>query len=987
LSNLSTTGQPWVSVQLSRLSFTTEIFDRRLSIDVDGNMTFVVKDDPRGSTFVRVDGKLYRFLANLHETSFSVAIYRPGFAPSNNTRSLMKDEADFFSLVTEEAGEGEPWQEYLFGFDMCWENVSTSEATAFASLKNETLHVYGHSFNLYRWYRLNFSASGHWIETEPAHPSSHNLLATKLPPWDYDANVDITVVIYEEFSSAHMLPCSNSHNVLSFRFASGWSSVNTTSVLASGGQVLEISGVGFAGDIVCELHPLSASENISIKAEVLNSRKIRCLFPGWLQAAPMSVGLKIVRNGAIIPSADANPTPISIQDGWDFAIGATSLNVSANGNPPEHVFFHGYGFDTKAVDYDCLFFDPFNMSHNKTTSANVVSSTNITCLTPAWGIEYAATRVEVSLQKSERMLLRRSRDEARSLESLICPLSPADGCSINFVEVWRPSAAANLSGSSFGGGDPLIIDGYGFDTQVMYWCVFNSQFEILASPPATPESQTRLICEVPALENVAGTTQVTLKRGISPNDQTVRALLDPVLFQYVQMWRFKDVSKGPAKGGTHITVTLRGFDTKLPHSYSCVFFAADSGSMPSENISMQGIRLSAPLNLTENVTGSATCLSPYFPYSAQKVIFSIEFKKGGVNSEVEYESTSSRMGSEEKTFEFTVGWDYIVSGTNVTNPSSLASGGSIMDLHGYGFNSSQYFCRFNDSRVTSVAETLATLISPVLLRCLTPSFSTRLGGRVNVLLKQHGVEVPYTAGGMDKIEYCNQLTRCSMEIFVAWSRMFPGTAGAGIEPGILATGGMLQVEGFGFDPTVAYICRVKYTAGFIDVQSTSHTESTQISFAIPALNFSLASARQDLIVEILDDGSVITSNSTDMALNSTITFFQTWTTKDVSEGPVIGGTLISVSARGLSPDVSYACYFELEGEHHQLAMSDAALWNSGIIQDGQAHQRIECEAPPMSVQALANFSILGRSSASMPWTHLINDLRIASSAFHGFFFR
>ena len=481
----------------------------------------------------------------------------------------------------------------------------------------------------------------------------------------------------------------------------------------------------------------------------------------------------------------------------------------------------------------------------------------------------------------------------------------------------------------------LKIDGYGFDIQVTYWCVFNSQFEILISPPAAPESQTRIICEIPALENVAGTTQVTLKRGISPNDQTVRALLDPVLFQYVQMWRFKDVSKGPGKGGTHIKVTLRGFDRN--HSYFCFFFAADSGSMPSENISMQSIRLSALLNLTENVSGSATCLSPYFPYSAQKVIFSIEFKKGGVNPEVEYESTSSRIGSEEKTFEFTVGWDYIVSGTNVTNPSSLASGGSIMDLHGYGFNDSQYFCRF--SRVTSAAETLAAFISPVLLRCLTPSFNTRLGGRVNVLLKQNGVEVSYTAGGMDKMEYCNQLTRCSIEIFVAWSRMFPGTAGA--EPGILSTGGILQVEGFGFDPTVTYICRVKYTAGFIDVQSTSHTESTQISFVIPALNFSLASARQDLIVELLDDGSGITSNSIDMTLNSTIPFFHTWTMfvqNEHPQGPVIGGTLITVSARGLSPDVSYACSFELEGEHHQLAMSNAALWNAGIIQDGQAHQ-------------------------------------------------
>ena len=238
------------------------------------------------------------------------------------------------------------------------------------------------------------------------------------------------------------------------------------------------------------------------------------------------------------------------------------------------------------------------------------------------------------------------------------------------------------------------------------------------------------------------------------------------------------------------------------------------------------------------------------------------------------------------------------------------------------------------------------------------------------------------------MEYCNQLTRCSIEIFVAWSRMFPGTAGA--EPGILSTGGILQVEGFGFDPTVTYICRVKYTAGFIDVQSTSHTESTQISFVIPALNFSLASARQDLIVELLDDGSGITSNSIDMTQNSTIPFFHTWTMfvqNEHPQGPVIGGTLITVSARGLSPDVSYACSFELEGEHHQLAMSNAALWNAGIIPDGQAHQKLECETPPMSVQALANFSILGRSSASMPWTHLINDLRIASSVFHGFFFR
>ena len=113
LSNLTTIGQPWISVQLSRLSLTTEIFNRRFSMEADGNTTL------------------------------------SGATPSNNTISLMKDEADFFSLVqTEVPEEGEPWQEHLFGFDMCWENVSTSEATVFASLKNETLHVYAHSFNL-----------------------------------------------------------------------------------------------------------------------------------------------------------------------------------------------------------------------------------------------------------------------------------------------------------------------------------------------------------------------------------------------------------------------------------------------------------------------------------------------------------------------------------------------------------------------------------------------------------------------------------------------------------------------------------------------------------------------------------------------------------------------------------------------------------------------------------------------------------------------
>jgi len=294
--------------------------------------------------------------------------------------------------------------------------------------------------------------------------------------------------------------------------------------------------------------------------------------------------------------------------------------------------------------------------------------------------------------------------------------------------------------------------------------------------------------------------------------------------------------------------------------------------------------------------------------------------------------------------------------------------------------------------VISSQNSTAMVMTNKLLRCLTPAwglqFPALLGGRVNVRLEEVTKEVPYTAGAYNS-SVCAQEHQCSVRFRIVWSRMFPDSGLV-----ILSTGGLFQIEGFGFDPAASYICHVRNAIGSFTVLSTPHAETSQISCATPALNFSLNGARQDLIIELLEgiDGHII-SNS-DLSLSSNLTFVQAWTTKTVSEGPSKGGTPISVSAHGLQPAMIYACSFSNQ-DQSLLEISPALLTNSGVIQQGQLHQSLMCEAPFVLFQMHTNFSILFNDqpivafnvterAQEMPWKVLFNDQRNVASNVNGF---
>ena len=200
----------------------------------------------------------------------------------------------FFSWVHTERDDGTEWRETLFGFQMCWLNMSLSNASVFADLNNETLTLNVRAFNTNRRYILNFSTSGHWIQTKPVHPSSRNTLIVDLPSWLHDAGKNITVHVSEESSSHILPPCALSDKLLSFRFLHGWKSMNMTSFLASGGLVMEIKGGGFGGEIFCELNAETSSYNMTVRARVIDSSTLHCRLGAWLHKTD-SADLRITR--------------------------------------------------------------------------------------------------------------------------------------------------------------------------------------------------------------------------------------------------------------------------------------------------------------------------------------------------------------------------------------------------------------------------------------------------------------------------------------------------------------------------------------------------------------------------------------------------------------------------------------------------------------------------------------------------------------------
>jgi hypothetical protein len=983
LSNFSRMGQSWISVKLLRLTAVASIFN--LTQD-NGLISFNTQHDLSSDAYayVRVDGKLHLFSATpsydssavpeQNSTIWNVSTYGNQVAyesaqTENASAAWAQSEVDVFSWVHTERDDGTEWEETLFGFQMCWLDMSLSNASIFAHAKNETLTLNVAAFNTNRRYILNFSALGYWIETKPAYPLSSNSLVVELPQWLHDAGKNITVYTREESSSPTLPPCALSDQLLTFQFLPGWKSVNGTSFLASGGSVIEIKGGGFGEEIFCELH--AENYNMTLRAEVIDSETLLCHLRAWLHKAG-SVDLSITRHTKSIPFVGVNFTSFVILEGWDFANG---IPMEATAKGGEVITILGYGFKFGSSNYSCLFRKPsaentINTTWvaTMTTGANVTSSTEIRCLTPEWGSEFAADASRIQLDIHNGMDIVSYRGGGAEFKT--CPLSSADGCSIIFVEVWYPAPGALLFGDVRGGGE-LPLHGYGFDTGSNYSCVFDSGLEIVASLPTTPTSQSTMTCTVPALTRRANDCDFTLRR-----NNTVRGVIsDSLIFRFASAWARKDVSKGPAKGGSPITVSGAGFDNNLTHF--CVF-TANASNFTHGDHDAKSIRLSNGLNLVEDPPGSynsGSCLTPAFPYSGMNVEFRIELVKSGDRVLVEYIG-ASETGAD--VFEFVAGWDYVVSGANISDPSDLASGGSQVEIHGYGFalNVSQYLCIFNrlsvnilthNTSVTTAASlnSTAIVISTGVLLCLTPAWGLHYPvGRVNLVVQDASSVVPYTAGGINTSE-CAQELRCSIQFTISWSNMFPAAGQA-----LQSTGGVYHVQGFGFDPAANYTCRIAHASGSITFDSISQGTTTRISCVTPVLNFSLTGLRENLMLQLLEtvDGRIITSNKLDVGSN--MTFVQSWVTTSVSEAPAKGGGMISVGAAGLSQAMLYACNFEFNGSY---VSSDAHLLHSGAILPGQSYQELQCSVPYAQVQILASFSILAKTAVEdAAWAVLVN---------------
>jgi hypothetical protein len=207
--------------------------------------------------------------------------------------------------------------------------------------------------------------------------------------------------------------------------------------------------------------------------------------------------------------------------------------------------------------------------------------------------------------------------------------------------------------------------GGGFKMNEAYSCLLVHGIES-ATTVASAVSPSEIQCVAPQWQY--GAAKVSLHVFDSLGSEMVTA--GPQFeFTYKSAWTSKDVSQGPAKGGTIVTVNGVGFQD-ISVDYTCVFKDF----------------LTSVLSHAEAISRNAiACVVPEWPYAATDVDFSVHDEEG-----IRYEGstplygTFDQMGLFNGVFIFREGWDGSIGDSTFSSYGANSYMPTVAQIHGFG---------------------------------------------------------------------------------------------------------------------------------------------------------------------------------------------------------------------------------------------------------------------------------------------------------------
>jgi hypothetical protein len=415
---------------------------------------------------------------------------------------------------------------------------------------------------------------------------------------------------------------------------------------------------------------------------------------------------------------------------------------------------------------------------------------------------------------------------------------------------------------------------------------------------------------------------------------------NPVFF-FKHSWQNISVSSVPARGGTILILTGVGFDPSF--TYVCAF-GSGIEQMRMDAFVMNNSRL--------------MCRSPEWPYAASRTRLAIFANR----VELVYQ------GNPE--FDFFEGWDAVSSLPQAVALKGPLSGGTVLQVHGYGFNATaKYECIFYSQ--SNQLSSPAVVMSSSSARCVTPSWGSRYPSSSNTLTAidivkhlssmslagQTNVTLPFTNGGISKENTTKCLHSDLKCNFLFYQYM---NSSASVPRNIRSSGENITVSGLGFHPNGNYTCMISSTDKTSPKGIASYVDLTTILCPIATWEHAYT---QEATLHVWQG----TNKMSDESFENFFNVLEVTVSVNPPSVSAEGGTDLTVSGFGFDIseyksvltfqdigfdilDISeYRCRFLAPSPQSQYVDMQARVLNN---------KQIRCQAPKWPYQRNATFMLL-----------------------------
>ena len=574
-----------------------------------------------------------------------------------------------------------------FTFFPGWDMMTVEQDTFIPASGGSQITIFGYGFDITRSdYRVSFTSSAGLSASVQATAVSRTRLHASTPNWGLSK--EATQVIISVAAGSQQISFTNASSssvitsfencglasVCSLSFESVWEHISSSSGLPSGGQIINVTGFGMSPLSMLPAEyalEFSSSEGSAAgNCSFISFTLLSCIAPEW-QFTPSSVNVSIMVEGSVL-SKIGIPIRFIFTGQW---ISINQNTFMARGG--QSVVLNGSGFDpSPGVSYSCEFVSSSDSSTSLTTVGQV-SGNSVTCQSPAWNryVESASLRL---LRGSETVHF--------------AGLAGVD--LIDFVTGWD---SADVSSGSAGGGETIMIRGFGFNRLQTYACNFSNSDDWMMGTISVLDSS-RLECSTPVWGSMyeQATTVLNVVDGdgnvLDFYGGTTAAFAPDVEFEFKTGWTSDGT--GPRQfhsaGGSDLIVSGFGFVSTV--DYLCLF-TAPSGQIFQSNVLTSGWRFDTLKNrqTAEYVSpNTLKCQTPLWASNSTEAA-TLDIVINDVQSSLEemISSLIPKVGGETMYLQFTQGWYEV-------KPSPLpASEGSTVTVRGFGFNPAKvYTCLF-----------------------------------------------------------------------------------------------------------------------------------------------------------------------------------------------------------------------------------------------------------------------------------------------------